>query len=134
MITDVITKKEIEVIHNFVDVTRFNKKPVDAFRKIVAPNGEKIIVHASNFRKVKRVDDVVKVFMKIVETMPASPPALLGNAIPRNGREKSAAILIPTSKNTAQPERKVLPTIRPSGTNAKILPPNSAPAWRAMSI
>ncbi|MEY2917315.1 MAG: N-acetyl-alpha-D-glucosaminyl L-malate synthase BshA [Bacteroidota bacterium] len=66
-----VIDKEIEVIHNFVDVERFNKKPVDAFKKIVAPNGEKIIVHASNFRKVKRVDDVVKVFMKIVETMPA---------------------------------------------------------------
>ena len=66
-----VIEKEIEVIHNFVDVKRFNKKPVDAFRKVVAPNGEKIIVHASNFRKVKRVDDVVKVFMKIVETMPA---------------------------------------------------------------
>jgi N-acetyl-alpha-D-glucosaminyl L-malate synthase BshA len=66
-----VIEKEIEVIHNFVDVKRFNKKPVDAFKKIVAPNGEKIIVHASNFRKVKRVDDVVKVFMKIVETVPA---------------------------------------------------------------
>ncbi len=51
--------KEIEVIHNFVDVTRFHKKPVDAFRKLIAPNGEKIIVHASNFRKVKRVEDVI---------------------------------------------------------------------------
>lgn len=66
-----VIDKEIEVIHNFVDVKRFNKKPVGAFRKVVAPNGEKIIVHASNFRKVKRVDDVVKVFMKIVEKMPA---------------------------------------------------------------
>lgn len=66
-----VIEKEIEVIHNFVDVKRFNKKPVDAFRKLIAPKGEKIIVHASNFRKVKRVDDVVRVFMKIMETMPA---------------------------------------------------------------
>jgi N-acetyl-alpha-D-glucosaminyl L-malate synthase BshA len=64
-------EKDIEVIHNFVDVSRFNKKPVDAFKKSVAPNGERIIIHASNFRKVKRVDDVVKVFMKIVEKIPA---------------------------------------------------------------
>jgi L-malate glycosyltransferase len=64
-------KKDIEVIQNFVDVKRFNKKPVDAFRKLIAPKGEKILVHASNFRKVKRVDDVVRVFMKIIETMPA---------------------------------------------------------------
>lgn len=63
--------KEIEVIHNFVDVTRFNKKPVDAFKKIIAPNGEKIIVHASNFRKVKRVDDVINTYLLINEKMPA---------------------------------------------------------------
>jgi N-acetyl-alpha-D-glucosaminyl L-malate synthase BshA len=63
--------KDIEVIYNFVDVKRFNKKPVDAFRKLIAPNGEKIIVHASNFRKVKRVDDVINAFLLINEKMPA---------------------------------------------------------------
>ncbi|RYG44524.1 MAG: N-acetyl-alpha-D-glucosaminyl L-malate synthase BshA, partial [Chitinophagaceae bacterium] len=63
--------KPIEVIHNFVDVARFNRKPVDAFKKLIAPNGEKIIVHASNFRKVKRVDDVVKTFVRINKAMPA---------------------------------------------------------------
>lgn len=55
-------KKEIEVIYNFVDISRFTKKPIDAFRKVIAPDNEKILVHASNFRKVKRVDDVIKVF------------------------------------------------------------------------
>ena len=64
-------QKEIHVIYNFVDVTRFNKKPIDAFRQVIAPNGEKIIVHASNFRKVKRVDDVVRVFAAIRKEMPA---------------------------------------------------------------
>lgn len=57
--------KEIEVIYNFVDVTRFNKKPIDAFRKVIAPNDEKILVHASNFRKVKRVTDVIRVFAEV---------------------------------------------------------------------
>lgn len=70
--------KDIEVIYNFVDVNRFHKKPVDAFKKVVSPNGEKIIVHASNFRKIKRVDDVVKVFMKINEKIP-SKLLLLGD-------------------------------------------------------
>src|SRR2546430_1873775 len=64
-------EKEIEVIYNFVDVTRFHKKPVDAFKKLIAPNNEKIIVHASNFRKVKRVDDVVRTFLLINEKMPS---------------------------------------------------------------
>jgi N-acetyl-alpha-D-glucosaminyl L-malate synthase BshA len=63
--------KEIQVIYNFVDVARFNKKPIDAFRKVIAPGGEKILVHASNFRKVKRVDDVIKVFAAVRKEMPA---------------------------------------------------------------
>lgn len=63
--------KPIEVIYNFVDVSRFNRKPVDAFRKLIAPHGEKIIVHASNFRKVKRVMDVVKTFLLINKEIPS---------------------------------------------------------------
>lgn len=63
--------KPIEVIYNFVDVKRFNKKPVDAFRKLIAPNNEKILVHASNFRKVKRVLDVVKTYMLINRQIPS---------------------------------------------------------------
>jgi L-malate glycosyltransferase len=66
-----ISNKAIEVIHNFVDVKRFHKKPVDAFRKLIAPDGEKVIVHASNFRKVKRVDDVINTFLLINAKMPA---------------------------------------------------------------
>lgn len=62
--------KEIEVIHNFVDVNRFNKRPIDAFRKVIAPNDEKIMVHASNFRPIKRVADVVKVFEEVRKQMP----------------------------------------------------------------
>lgn len=63
--------KEIEVIHNFVDVARFSKKPIDAFRKVIAPQGEKIIVHASNFRRVKRVHDVVEIFSRVRKQLPA---------------------------------------------------------------
>jgi N-acetyl-alpha-D-glucosaminyl L-malate synthase BshA len=63
--------KEIDVIHNFVDVARFSKKPIDAFRRVIAQNGERILVHASNFRKVKRVQDVVKVFAAVRKEMPA---------------------------------------------------------------
>lgn len=63
-------KKEIEVIHNFVDVNRFHKKPFDAFRKVIAPNGERILVHASNFRKIKRVQDVVRIFAEVNKQIP----------------------------------------------------------------
>ena len=61
----------IEVIHNFVDIERFNRRPVDAFKKLIAPHQEKIIVHASNFRAVKRVKDVVKVFLQIRKEIPS---------------------------------------------------------------
>lgn len=64
-------EKQIEVIRNFVDVKRFRKKPIDAFRKVIAPNGEKIILHASNFRKIKRVTDVVKIFAEIHKSVPS---------------------------------------------------------------
>jgi N-acetyl-alpha-D-glucosaminyl L-malate synthase BshA len=64
-------QKEIEVIQNFVDVRRFNKKPIDAFRKVIAPNKEKIVIHASNFRRIKRVEDVVKIFAKIHKSVPS---------------------------------------------------------------
>ncbi len=64
-------EKEIEVIYNFVDIKRFNKKPIDAFRKVIAPDGEKILVHASNFRKIKRVNDVMKIFIGVRKQLPA---------------------------------------------------------------
>jgi L-malate glycosyltransferase len=62
--------KDIDVIHNFVDVKRFSKKPIDAFKKVIAPNGEKILLHASNFRKVKRVEDVMNIFAKVRNKLP----------------------------------------------------------------
>ena len=64
-------EKEIEVIHNFVDVARFRKKPIDAFRKVIAPNKEKILIHASNFRKLKRVEDVVRIFAEVNKVIPS---------------------------------------------------------------
>lgn len=64
-------QKPIEVIHNFVDIRRFAKKPIDAFRQVIAPRGERIILHASNFRKVKRIADVVRIFAGIRERLPA---------------------------------------------------------------
>ena len=64
-------EKEIEVIVNFVDVSRFSRKPIDAFRKVIAPNGERILLHASNFRKIKRVQDVVKIFAEVNKQIPS---------------------------------------------------------------
>lgn len=82
-------EKEIDVIHNFVDVKRFHRRPVDAFKKLIAPNGERILVHASNFRKVKRVEDVVSTFLLVREKMPATL-LLLGDGPERSHIEDSA--------------------------------------------
>ena len=64
-------EKEIQVIYNFVDVVRFNTKPIDAFRKVLAPEGERILVHASNFRKLKRVSDVIHIFDTVKKQIPS---------------------------------------------------------------
>lgn len=64
-------EKPIEVIHNFVDVERFSRKPIDAFKKLIAPNGERVLLHASNFRKVKRVEDVVQIFHEVNQQIPS---------------------------------------------------------------
>lgn len=64
-------EKDIDVIYNFVDTERFKRRDLSHFRKAIAPNNEKILLHVSNFRKVKRVPDVVKVFKQVREQMPA---------------------------------------------------------------
>jgi N-acetyl-alpha-D-glucosaminyl L-malate synthase BshA len=64
-------EREIEVINNFVDVKRFRKKPIDAFRRVIAPHGEKVLLHASNFRRIKRVTDVVRIFAKVHKQVPS---------------------------------------------------------------
>lgn len=63
--------KEIKVIPNFIDLERFRRLKKDHFKKAICPNGEKLLVHTSNFRKVKRVEDVVEVFRQVRKKMPA---------------------------------------------------------------
>jgi N-acetyl-alpha-D-glucosaminyl L-malate synthase BshA len=62
---------EIKVIPNFIDFSRFSLKPKDHFKKAIAPNNERILIHTSNFRKVKRTNDVIKMFQKIQEKIPS---------------------------------------------------------------
>lgn len=64
-------QRNIEVIYNFIDFDRFRKTNKDHFKKIIAPNGERIIAHTSNFRKVKRVEDVVLIFQKVLKKVPS---------------------------------------------------------------
>ena len=63
--------RDIKVIPNFVDFRRFKKHKKDHFKTAIFPNGERLIVHTSNFRKVKRVDHVIEIYKKITEKIPA---------------------------------------------------------------
>lgn len=62
---------DIEVIPNFIDLEKFKKQKKDHFKKAICPNGEVLIVHTSNFRKVKRVGDVITIFANIHKEIPA---------------------------------------------------------------
>lgn len=62
---------EIEVIPNFIDLEKFKKQKKDHFKKAICPEGEMLIVHTSNFRKVKRIQDVIQVFYNIQKEIPA---------------------------------------------------------------
>ncbi|MFT5640709.1 MAG: N-acetyl-alpha-D-glucosaminyl L-malate synthase BshA [Cyclobacteriaceae bacterium] len=62
---------DIVVIPNFIDLNRFKKQKKDHFKRAICPNGEVLIVHTSNFRKVKRVQDVVEIFNKVRQVIPA---------------------------------------------------------------
>lgn len=79
--------KDIRVIYNFIDFDRFQKSNKDHFKKAIAPNGERILAHTSNFRKVKRVEDVIHVFNKVHEKLP-SKLLLIGDGPERHNLER----------------------------------------------
>lgn len=79
--------KEIEVIPNFIDLDKFKKQKKDHFKKAICPNGEVLIVHTSNFRRVKRIPDVIHVFANIRREIPAKL-LMIGDGPERNPAEK----------------------------------------------
>lgn len=80
-------RKEIVVIPNFVDLERFKKQPKEHFKRIICPNDEKLLVHTSNFRKVKRIEDIIKVFAKLKKQIP-SKLLLVGDGPERGPMEQ----------------------------------------------
>jgi len=66
-ITNYGINKAIEVIPNFVDIHKYARTPNPDVQSQCAPHGEKILVHTSNFRPVKRVPDVIRIFHKVLE-------------------------------------------------------------------
>jgi len=80
-------QQEIEVIPNFIDLERFKKHRKDHFKFAICPNGEKLLMHTSNFRKVKRVEDVIQVFYNIRKQIPAKL-LLVGDGPERDRMER----------------------------------------------
>ena len=65
-------KNEIQVIPNFIELDKEIDEPATSCqRSVMANENERIITHISNFRKVKRIPDVVKIFYKIQQQIPA---------------------------------------------------------------
>ncbi len=81
--------REIEVIPNFVKITDYEKHSADCSHEVFAAAGERIIMHISNFRKVKRVEDVLNVFEKVRKVIP-SKLIMVGDGPERTNIEKLA--------------------------------------------
>ncbi len=64
-------EKDIEVIPNFIDTSKYKREPSDEVRKLCEDKNEKIIVHTSNFRPVKRVADVIRIFNEVLKRVPS---------------------------------------------------------------
>jgi len=62
---------DIRVIPNFLDCAVYCRRDVTALRARLAPNGEKLVIHVSNIRPVKRVAAVVEIFASVRRTLPA---------------------------------------------------------------
>lgn len=66
-----IVRKDIHVIPNFIDVSKYQHHFTDCQRSMMAGENEKIITHVSNFRRVKRIPDVIEIFYKIQQKVPS---------------------------------------------------------------
>lgn len=81
-------KKEIEVIPNFIELNKVkNELETNCERSVMAHPNERIVTHISNFRKIKRIDDVIEVFYKIQQKIPAKL-MMVGDGPERDKAEK----------------------------------------------
>lgn len=81
-------KREIHVIPNFIELDKIrNEKHISCQRSVMAKKDEKIITHISNFRRVKRIPDVIKVFYNIQKQIP-SKLMLVGDGPERDNAER----------------------------------------------
>ncbi len=81
-------QKDIKVIPNFIDLDRFKKSDKNHFKKAICPNDEKVVVHVSNFREVKRVPEVVSVFAQVLKHGIEAKLLLVGDGPDRQRAEQ----------------------------------------------
>jgi N-acetyl-alpha-D-glucosaminyl L-malate synthase BshA len=79
--------RDIRVIPNFINLEEYKTKEPECTKLMYAPAGEKIMIHMSNFRKVKRVEDVLRVFEKVRKKIPVKL-ILVGDGPERNNVER----------------------------------------------
>lgn len=85
-------KREINVVPNFIDAQKYSHKFTDCQRSMMARDDERIITHISNFRKVKRIPDVIKVFYHLQKQIP-SKLLMVGEGPEKESAERLAAQL-----------------------------------------
>lgn len=88
-LTNYNIEKDIEVIYNFIDIDKFKSEDSKVFRKHIASCGEKVLVHTSNFRPVKRVPDTIRILEKVKKEIPAKL-VLIGDGPDRSECERLA--------------------------------------------
>lgn len=81
------TNIKIKVIPNFIDLKRFQKLDKQHFRKLLAADEEKVLIHTSNFRKVKRIEDCIRVFESVRKQIP-SKLLMVGDGPERTSAEE----------------------------------------------
>jgi N-acetyl-alpha-D-glucosaminyl L-malate synthase BshA len=84
------TRRDIRVIHNFLDCERYRRTPDPALRAELLGGAEAVVIHVSNFRPVKRVDRVLDTFIRIRECVNARL-VMVGNGPDRAALERSVA-------------------------------------------
>jgi N-acetyl-alpha-D-glucosaminyl L-malate synthase BshA len=70
-LTNYSIDKEIEVIYNFIDTKKYQRIKSEEFCARLSPQGEKVLIHTSNFRPVKRVPDVIRIFNEVQKKIPS---------------------------------------------------------------
>ncbi len=100
----------IDVIYNFIDTEFYRRIPNEDARRELAPNGERIILHVSTFRPIKRITDCIEVLARVCRKNPEVKLVMCGDGPERQDAEALAARLGVTDKVSfvgQQPQLKI---------------------------